>query len=142
MSVPHGALVELTTDLIDEGHFLKELDAAIRHAHDALKQRHERGEIGGACTIQATVKIGYDKNSNDLIEIRTSVVTKTPKNERVSQVKEKGGVLLCQPSGSNDDTPDQQRLFDAQGRVMGAIDKKTGELIEEKAIAGRVGQKA
>jgi len=140
-SVPHGAMVEVTADLIDEGKFMQELNLAIRQAHDALKARHARGERSGECVIQATVKIGYDKDIDAHLALKTSVVTKTPKNERVCLVKEQNGLMLCAPSGADSDTPDQQRLFDARGRAIGVLDKRTGEVVEEKAkaVAGKIG---
>lgn len=137
--LPADTYVELTTDLVGEGKLVEEMDAAIREAHTALRSRRERGETGGACTITATITLAYDPQFKEHVLIKHAVGLKTPKNEYSTMVKEKGEVLLCQPEGSNAETPDQLRLFDASGRPRGVLDKRTGEVTEAKDVAGRVG---
>lgn len=138
--LPSGAMVEINTDLIGEGSLKREMDQAIKEAHAALVKRREAGQTGGACKISVEISIGYDPDMRETVEIKHVVTLKTPKNESVSLVKEKGGLLLCQPTGSSEDAPEQQRLFDGAGRPIGVLDKSTGELIEEQPVAGKIGQ--
>lgn len=139
--LPSGAMVEINTDLIGEGDLKREMDRAIVEAHAALIHRRDKeGKTGGACKISVEIEIGYDKDMRDTVAIRHVVTLKTPKNQTVSLVKEKNGRLLCQRGGASKDAPEQQRLFDAAGRPIGAIDKNTGEVIEEQPVAGKIGQ--
>ena len=138
-TIPSGAMVEINTDLIDEGKLKREMDDAIREAHEALVKRRESKATGGACKVTVEIEIGYDPDMRDTVAIKYSVSLKTPKNQSVSLVKEKGGRLLCQPSGSNADAPEQQQLFDGAGRPIGKVDTRTGEVIEEDEVAGKIG---
>lgn len=137
--VPHGSMVEITTELIGEGALLREMNQALKEAHAALLKRREDGQTGGACKISVEVTMGYDPDMRETVAITHCVTLKTPKNQSVTLVKEKAGRLLCQPSGSSTDIPEQQRLFDAQGRPIGLVDRRTGEVIDEQPVAGKIG---
>lgn len=137
--MPADTYVELSAELIDEGKFIAEITSSCREAHAALVKRKERGEFGGECTVNATVRMGYDPDVKGLINVTTCVVLKTPKNEHTTLVKETGGMMLCQLDGSSAETPDQLRLFDSKARPIGTLDKHTGEVAPVEEIAGRVG---
>jgi len=138
-ALPADTFVELRTDLIGSGNLVVEMDDALREAHDALKRRRERGELGGDCTITATIKLGYDPDLKEHVKVVHCVTLKTPKNEMATIVKEKGDMLLCQLEGSTAETPDQLRLFDGRGRITGTLDRATGAVQEVNDVAGRVG---
>jgi YD repeat-containing protein len=55
-------------------------------------------------------------------------------------VKDAGGKLLCQPTGSNEDDPNQQLFYDARGRVIGGVDLQTGEQITTRDVVGKIGK--
>lgn len=138
MVIPPGTMLEVNLDLIAEGRLVKQINQAIREAHTALERRKKDGVTSGACKIAVDIGIQYDPEIRDTIAITHCVTLRTPKNEETSLAKEKNGVLLCQPTGSGDDDPDQQRLFDASGRPVGTIDRRTGEIVEPKAVAGKI----
>jgi len=133
-----GTMIEVTADLIAEGRMIRQINAAIREAFAALEERREDGQTTGACTITATIAIGYDPQLRDHVTLKHCVTLKTPKNEETSLVKAKGGVLLCQPTGADDSDPEQQRLFDAQGRPIGVLDPRTGEITDLDDVAGKI----
>jgi hypothetical protein len=136
--LPDGAMVEISTDLIDEGKLKIQMDEALREAHAAMLRRKEAGQTGGECKISVEISMGYDPDMRDMVTLTHCVTLKTPKNQSVSLVKEKAGRLLCQPSGSSSDVPEQQRLFDSNGRVIGVIDVQTGVLTDEPTVAGTI----
>lgn len=136
--LPEGAMVEISTDLIDEGRLKLQIDEALREAHAALMRRREAGQTGGECKISVDISMGYDPDMRETVTLTHCVSLKTPKNQSVSLVKEKAGRLLCQPSGSSTDIPEQQRLFDAQGRSLGVLDLETGELTSESEVVGKI----
>jgi len=138
-SLPSGTMVELSTGLIGEGKFIEEIDRALAEAAAALVKRKSSGERSGSCKITATIDVGYDPDIEDHVTVVHCVVLKTPKNEKMTLVKEKGGRLLCDPSGSTASTPDQLRLFDRNGRPTGVLDTRTGELLEPPTTAGKIG---
>jgi len=121
--LPADTYVEITVERVAEGQFCEEITAALREAHAALAKRRDRGELGGECVLTATVRIGYDPALKEHVRLVHAVSLRTPKNECVTVVKERGGALLCQLSGSTGDSPDQA----------------TGEVHETKEVAGRVG---
>lgn len=139
-SLPTGAMFELDVHLIDEGRLVRQINESLREAHRALLRRKDEGTTGGACKITVDISMGYDPDMRETVCITNSVTLKTPKNESVTLVKEKAGRLLCQPTGSSEDAPEQQRLFDAAGRAIGLFDPKTGEVLdqEESAVAGSI----
>lgn len=134
-----GTMIEVTADLIAEGRMVKQINAALREAYLALERRREDGQTTGACTITASISLGYDPDMRDTIAITHCVTLKTPKNEETSLAKAKGGVLLCQPTGADESDPEQQRLFDAQGRPIGVLNPRTGEITEPDTVVGKVG---
>lgn len=140
MNIPSGAMVEMTADLIGEGSMVREINQSLREAHAALgKRRDDFGKTDGACKITVEIEVGYDPEMRETVTIKHCVTLRTPKNAVLTLAKDKGGHLLCQPNGSSEDTPDQQRLFDGSGRPIGLVDRRTGELSEELPIAGKVG---
>lgn len=137
--IPPGTMIEVTTELIAEGRLLRQMNAAIREAHAALERRREEGVTSGACTITASISIGYDPDMRDTVAITHCVTLKTPKNEETSLAKAKAGVLMCQPTGADGGDPEQQRLFDAQGRPIGTLNPRTGEITDTSEVVGKVG---
>jgi len=138
-----GAMIEATIDAIDEGAFRKELDQALRAGHRELERyAEETGDRTGSVTITASISLNLPKDLDDHVHITTSVNKKLPVRKRGTLVKSKGGRMLCQPSGSSAESPDQQVLFDARGVCIGTVDKSTGELIEDddetRAVAGEI----
>lgn len=145
--LPAGAMIELDTNGVDEGKFRRQLDRALSEGHIALKKyREDTGDGKGKVEIVAKLVMAYDPDAEEYLTIDHVVKTRIPVKVRRTIVKEKNGRMLCQPTGSSPDSPDQQRLFDGQGRPIGTIDKSTGELVPEPEdreasvprVAGRI----
>lgn len=133
--IPHGAMVEICVDLVDEGDFKKRLDLAIRRAHRGLREYLEESkDKGGTATIVAKIKLRYDPDADDHVVIDHQIGVKTPERVKRSYVKERKGHLLCQPSGSSEDNPDQQRLFNPDGTIIPRPDAASNG-----AVAGKIG---
>ena len=125
--LPSDTLLELTSNLIDEGRFVGDLNAAIAEANEILEKRIKKGDTKCRCKITATIEIASDKDLTDHRMIRYAVTTKTPKEERSTLAKSKNGRLLCQADGTGAESPDELKLFDRQGRAIGLLDVTTGE---------------
>jgi hypothetical protein len=128
-NVPSGAMVELTADLIDEGLFLKQLNIKLRKAHRELKEYvDETGDGKAKAVLMCRVELCYDADAEDFIAITHNVGTRIPTPKKKTFVKERGGRMLVQPIGSTDSSPDQMSLFDREGRVIGRLNTRTGEI--------------
>jgi len=133
--IPAGAMVELDPSLINEGEFLREMKDAIEQAYAVLNKRAELGNRSGKAVVSIDIALAFPKDIDNHIELVTCIVVKRPKTGKKTIVKEKNGRLLCQPIGTTADTPDQQRLFDAFGQPIGAIDRSTGEVLSEDEVS-------
>lgn len=134
-TIPHGAMVEICVDLVDEGDFKKRLDLAIRRAHRGLREYlEESSDKSGSAVIVAKIKLKYDPDADDHVVIDHQIGVKTPERVKRSYVKERKGHLLCQPGGSNSGNPDQQRLFNPDGTIIPRPDTE-----EPGAVAGKIG---
>ena len=133
-NLPAGAMVELDPSLINEGEFLREVKEAIEAAYGVLNKRAEMGNRSGKAVVTCDISLAFPKDIDNHVEITTCITVKRPKTGKKTIVKEKNGRLLCQPIGTTADTPDQKRLFDGHGRPIGAIDRKTGEVLDEAQI--------
>lgn len=140
-SPPADAYVEVTVETIGEGNrrLTTQINESLREAFRGLVDRRDRGESAGTARITAEIRLEWNPDARDHVNIVHSVSLKTPKVEVGSIVKERGGRMLCQAEGSSMEPPEQMRLFDSMGRPRGTMDRVTGELLEESPIAGRVG---
>lgn len=141
-NVPPGAMLEIGLELIDEGKFIKQVNAAIRKAYKDLLDFEKQTDIKtGRASVAVSIGMGRLKQANNHFVVETQITVKQPASPKgATVVAEKCGRLLCQPVGTNDD-PEQQLIFDAQGRIIGdkgaLIDNETGEVIE-KPVAGSI----
>jgi hypothetical protein len=137
-------MLQIGIELIDEGQFIKQVNAAIRKAYKNLREFEQQTEVKtGKAVVQIGVSIQRMKDSETYFVVKTTLNVKTPSApEKASVVVEKSGHLLCQPIGTNEE-PDQQLIFDAKGRIISGgpitIDGKTGEVIDEAPpVAGTI----
>jgi hypothetical protein len=118
--VPPGAFVEVDVTNISEGDFVAEVNEKVRKAMSELFDYEKRtGDMGGLIEVTAKIKVSRFPNTKNLFNIETQVTSKIPVLTRASEATERGGKLLCQPVGTNDDA-EQQLFYDGQGRVIGA----------------------
>jgi hypothetical protein len=137
--------VELCTDLIDEGGLKRAMDRAIGRTLRELRD-YERDTLdrGGEVSVQATIRVKRSPGTSEHFDVVYHVTTKVPTPKHKSQVKERGGRLLCQPSGSSDGDPDQMLFFDSRGRIIGPsgpgenVDPATGEVVDAGDVAGSI----
>lgn len=114
---PPGAFVEVAVENIDEGAFLREMNAAFRKAlADLFAYEGDTGQRG-TCAVNAVVTFGHVKGTDGIMQIATKISTKVPSAQRASVAIERHGKVLCQPIGTND-APEQQTFFDAAGRII------------------------
>ena len=139
---PPGALVELDVELIDEGKFKTYVEHKLKQALDGLlSYEQESMDSSAAATVTVKLKIQRQKGSAQFMDLSYKADTAVPVVERMSTVRVADGKLLCQPSGSNDGDPDQQLFYDARGRIIGGVDRATGEVISPNSIppvAGKI----
>jgi hypothetical protein len=135
-------MIQLGVEQIGEGDLIAQMNEAIAEAHRTLQRRRESGYPSGKIKIGAEIAVEYDPNMPDHVAVRYSVSSRSPKEERVTLAKEKNGVLLVQPTGSSEDAPEQMRMFDKNGRLVGTMDQRTGEIrpaAEQETVVGKVG---
>lgn len=141
--VPPGALLEIDPTLIDEGKFMEVMTARLRQAYrDLLSYEEETQDRTSKVVTTAKITVCRIPNVENHFEVSYCVSNAIPSATRNSVVKEANGRLLCQPAGSNSDTPDQQLYFDSRGRIIGGpddVDLATGE--ERKHVAGKIDRK-
>lgn len=131
-------MVELDVDLIDEGRMRTQLHQSLKRAlRDLLAYEKESMDRDGSAEVTLKIKMGRTKGSSEFFDVEYGTSVKVPNVVRGTSVKEVGGRLLCQPSGSNEDNPEQQLFYDAKGRIIGGVDPDTGE--EQQQIVGRIG---
>lgn len=144
MSTESALFVQLGVHHIDEGALIQQLDESITEAHATLQRRRERGYPTGKVKISAEITLEYDPDMADHVAVRHSVSTRTPKEERLTVAREKGGLLLAPTTGTSEDAPEQMRMFDRHGRLVGTLDKATGEIkpatAADQGVVGKVGQ--
>ena len=140
--VPAGAMMELNLDLIGEGSFRRKFERAIRRAvKELLAYEQETQDQKGKSQVVAKITVARLPSAKDHFNVSFNVKTATPTANEVSVVKARGGRLLCQPVGASEWNPDQQVLFDAQGRAIQGTDPDTGEVVSgegEKDVAGKI----
>ncbi len=122
---PAGAMVQIDTDLIDEGKFRKRLDRAVLQAHRALREHVQDCQDRKArAVVLAKITLQYDVDADEHVSIDHAVKVQAPVRTCRTYVKEKAGLLLCQPGGSSADAPEQQKFFYPNGMP---INTETGE---------------
>lgn len=135
--VPPGAYVELNVDLIDEGKFRAHLESKMKQAlKDLLQYEEDTMDRSGSAMVTLKFKMSRTKGSSEFFDLEYTVANQVPNVVRASTAKEANGRLICQPTGTSEDSPDQQLFFDRNGRIIG----KTGG--EESPVAGRIGKQA
>lgn len=116
---PAGAYVEVGTNEIDEGKFVALLDSALRKAfRDFLDYEKTTGDSKAKVIITPKITLQRMKGSEELIDIAYTIPVKVPTAIRSTVAKERGGKMLAQPAGTNDDSPDQQLFYDARGAII------------------------
>lgn len=132
-SLPPGAMVRVGVDNIAEGDFKKKLDASIRRAVKQLYEyQRDTMDGGGKSVVTATITIAKAKGTDRQMAITTSVKVNIPTPVNISSAKmTDNGDLLCQPVGTSEYDPDQQTIFDNNGKIIGAD-------TEDGAVAGRI----
>jgi len=132
-------MIELQLGLIDEGRLLQQMNAALREGHKELQHyREETGDSTGKVTIELGLELAYDPEMKDHIVITHGVRKKVPARKARTIVKDKGGYLLVQPIGSDRNSPDQFRLFGADGKPIGTWSEAEGVIEEPPAVAGKI----
>jgi len=138
--IPRDAYVELNTRLIAEGNFIAQLDDSIKKLHlDLIAREQITKDTGASGEITAKIKIQRAKGTQEMWDVTCSVVSKMPGIAQTTIVKGTDQNLICQPTGSSDEDPSQMPLFDYTGAPLGVYFPETGELIEPKDVAGKVG---
>ncbi len=145
-AAPPGAYVELEAALIDEGRFIETLNAALRRAFQELRDYHKATDSSkGTAVVTCKVSLCRSSGAKEFYDVTHGVKVTAPEVKRTSMVKEGQGKLICQPAGSNEDSPDQMLFYDHTGRIIGTVDLKSGEIAEEKqppAPIGRINKQA
>jgi hypothetical protein len=139
-----GLMIEVSAADIHEGKFLEQLSEGIRRAHEALhKAFKEYGEPGLKCQLKlGTIELQLDKEIDGMVRLTYSTCQVVPPAiKRSSLAKSAGGRLLAQPGGTDENTPDQLRLFTPKGVHAKTVDTRTGEeLAADEDPAAPVGQ--
>lgn len=136
---PPGAMVEVGFEILDEGRFLPTVNRKLREAAEALaKYELETGDKTSRSAVAIKITFARVKGAAALMGITTTIATSIPTPKGGSVAMERGGKLLCQPVGTNEE-PQQQLFYDGNGRIIGPvreeIDAATGEVVE---VAGRI----
>jgi len=141
-NIPPGGMVELSVDTIDEGKFRKQINRAISRAYRELLEYEKQSEDpSGKAVVTCQVQVFRTKGARDHFSVVHQTKITVPSMKNVSVVKARGEKLLCQPVGSSQYDPDQQTIFDADGRIIGGTDPETGEVIDPNApspVAGKI----
>lgn len=136
----NGLYAEVEPRNINEGEMLVELGEAIRSGVRRLNDHWNRhGNRKGHLEIALKIQVAAAKDSVEHVSIQYVVASKLPVNAAKTLAKLAGGRLIAQPNGSNPGEPEQLALFDHTGMQVKTLDLKTGEAIETKAVAGKVG---
>lgn len=135
-SIPPGAYVEVGIEIVDEGKFIEQINRAMR---DALRQlanyERETGDRAGCSKVTVVLGFRRAKGTDGFFEIKTKIATSVPQPQKASYAIERGGKLLCQPVGTNDD-PGQQCFFDSTGRIIGEDGRP--QVIDQPPVIGRI----
>jgi hypothetical protein len=144
---PPGAYVELDATLIDEGKYIAMLTARLKQAYaDLVQYEKESFDRKAKAVVTAKITLHRTPNTEDCFDIDYDVSIKVPTIKRSSVAKEsKDGKLICQPAGTNQESPDQQLFYDNRGRIIGGpkvaplgdVDEETGEE-KSRHVAGRI----
>jgi hypothetical protein len=136
--IPPGAMLEAGIELIDEGAFVKEINAKLRQAHKAMLQyEEETGQKDAKVGLAINITLARLNGSKEFLSIEATCAVKLPQPvKRLSTAVEKAGRMLCQPVGTNDD-PTQQLYFDHRGQIIGG---NPDAVIDESGapVAGRI----
>jgi hypothetical protein len=116
------------------------LDNAIKKALSELREYHKATDSsGGKAKIKLDITLA--KETDQFYGVSYSTKVESPGVQRTSMVKEAQGRLICQPTGASErdsDDPDQMLIFDSTGKIIGDLNKDTGELVP--AVAGKIKQ--
>lgn len=132
--------VPLTTKLIDEGDFLKELDAELAELQAShLKFARKYGESALKSVSKLVIELAIKCETatdpdNNAFSVKTTMKATTPKRPASLSMAMSGETATGEPclfvraSGGDVSHPKQGKLFTRDGRE---IDPETGEAIEE-----------
>lgn len=133
---PPGAYVELDLTLIDEGNFKTLAEQKIKQALEGLLQyEKESGDLTAGASVTIKIKMERQTGSQQFMDISYSAKTEVPVVTRATQTRLAGDKLLCQPAGSNQDSPDQQLFYDGRGNI---ICDGNGVAPDHAGVAGKI----
>jgi hypothetical protein len=134
-AAPPGAMVEVEVDLIDEGRFKIMVAQKLQQILDGLLQYEDQtSDTSASATVTIKFKLQREKGAKNFFNLSYKADTQVPVVERGTTLRVAGGKMLCQPAGTNDGDPDQQLFYNLEGRIIGGVDRHTGEKIDVKDI--------